>query len=129
MLKLTYTENGFHLEHLSNILEDWVTTRVLLSLRSGTRLSIEPSTAAFLLPLDVPYLNELETLIESENPDLIELFQCDGDAIEVALEGTWITDSEENNQGIFVCNLSEHSESFLYQIWQESYFGVYKNIA
>jgi hypothetical protein len=100
-----------------------------LSLRSGTRLSIEPSTAAFLLPLDVPYLSELETLIEAENPDLIELFQCDGEAIEVALEGTWITYGEENDQGIFICTLSDRSESFLYQIWKESYFGAYKNIA
>lgn len=128
MLKLTYTDNGFHLEQLSTSLEDWLTTRVLLSLRSGTRLSIEPSTAAFLLPLDVPYLNELEILIEAENPDLIELFQCDGEAIEVALEGNWITYGEDKEQGIFICTLSERSESFLYQIWKESYFGAYKNI-
>ena len=33
MLKLTYTENSFQLERLAQFVEDWVTARVILSLR------------------------------------------------------------------------------------------------
>jgi hypothetical protein len=125
MLKLTYAENGFHLERLSPSVEEWVTTWVLLALRSGTRLEIEPSTAAFLLPQDVPYLAELTTLIAAENPRMVALSPCDTEAIEVSLQGTWITFSEESEEGIFASSLSDRAESFLYQVWKTAYFDAY----
>ncbi len=125
MLKLTYTENGFHLERLPHSLEEWVTTRVLLALRSGTSLGIEPSTASFLLPGNIPYLTRLEELIDEENTLAVELSRCDAEAIEVSLQGTWIVFGEETDEGIFVCALSDRVESFLYEVWKESEFGVY----
>jgi hypothetical protein len=125
MLKLTYTDNGFHLEYLPDSLETWVTTRVLLALRSGTGLVVDPSTASFLLPGNIPYLPQLETLIEGTNTLAVELSRCDSEAIEVCLQGTWITFDEESDEGIFVCELSDRVESFLYQVWKDSEFGVY----
>ncbi|MFM7888359.1 MAG: hypothetical protein ACKPCM_17085, partial [Pseudanabaena sp.] len=38
MLKLTYTEAGLHLERLDISLEEFVTNRMLLSLRSGASI-------------------------------------------------------------------------------------------
>ena len=120
MLKLTYTENGFHLEHLAQSLEEWVTARVILALRSGTGFCVEPSTAAFLLPADLPYLSDLENLIEEENGDNIELSFCDDEYVEVVLQGTWLTSQPNSEEGIFVTVVSERAEFFLYNLWQEA---------
>jgi len=50
MLKLTYTETGFNLERLAQSPEQLVALRVVLAMRVGQSISVEPSTAAFLLP-------------------------------------------------------------------------------
>lgn len=125
MLKLTYTENGFHLEHLTQSLEKWVTTRVFLALRSGTGLCIEPSTACFLLPRNVPYLTDLEKLTQGENREILELSYCDAESVEVSLQGTWISSDVESDEGLFVCVMSEQAEAFLYELWKEVQFGAY----
>jgi hypothetical protein len=119
MLKLTYTENSFCLECLTQSLEDWVTTRLKLALRSGSSLFVEPSTAAFLLPADLPYLVDLETLRHSDREDLLEIVPCDAESVEVVLQGTWLASSPESEEGIFVCAMRKRAEWFLYQLWQE----------
>jgi hypothetical protein len=119
MLKLTYTENNFFLERLTDSLEKWVTTRVLLSLRVGTSIVVEPSTASFLMPVVADTLVELKKL-QKDSPELISLIPCDGEYIEVCLEGTWVTSSQENEEGIFICALGDFTESCLEKIWQES---------
>ena len=53
MLKLTYTDAGLYLERLDISLEEFVSNRVLLSLRSGLSIHVESSRAAFLLTADV----------------------------------------------------------------------------
>ncbi|WP_013324077.1 alr0857 family protein [Gloeothece verrucosa] len=125
MLKLTYTESGFHLERLSQSLEEWVNTRVMLALRSGTPIYVEPSAASFLLPIDVPYLADLEKLVQREQGDILELSVCDEETVEVSLQGTWITNDPENEEGVFVCLLSDRAEFFLDKVWQEAHFGVF----
>lgn len=125
MLKLTYTENGFHLEHLQESFEEWVNTRVLLALRSATSIFLEPSTAAFLLPTDLPHVRELEALAENEQGEMLELSVCDAKSIEVALQGTWISSNPDTEAGVFVCLLSSTAESLLYQLWQEAQVEVY----
>jgi hypothetical protein len=124
MLKLTYTENGFNLEHLAQSLEDWATARVILALRSGTGFYAEPSTAAFLLPADLPYLSDLEKLVQKENGDSIELSFCDGEYVEVILQGTWLASVPDSEEGIFVTVMSQRTEFFLYQLWQEVQIGA-----
>ncbi|ACK72455.1 conserved hypothetical protein [Gloeothece citriformis PCC 7424] len=124
MLKLTYTENGFHLERLSQSLEEWVNIRVMLALRSATPLYVEPSTAAFLLPIDVPYLTDLEKLIEKEN-GFLELSMSDEETVEVSLQGTWITSDPEDEEGVFICLLSDRTEFFLEKLWQEAHLGAF----
>lgn len=120
MLKLTYTENDFWLEHLTQPLEAWVATRVMLAIRAGTGLCVEPSSASFILPADLSSLADLENALLEENPEFITLSVCDDESIEVSLEGTWVTSDVESEEGIFVTTMSYGAEFFLYKIWQEA---------
>jgi hypothetical protein len=123
MLKLTYTTNGFHLEHLNQSIEEWVNTRVLLAMRSGTSLFVEPSTACFLLPQNLANLDTLEEMEE----DTLSVSPCDADSVEIGLEGTWLTSNSENEEGLFVCVLGESTELFLYQLWQTAQYQLTVN--
>jgi hypothetical protein len=118
MLKLTYTENGFYLERLAQPFEEWVTARVILALRAGTNLCVEPSTASFLLPADMPQLRHLERHQEGE--DAIALSLCDAEYVEVSLKGTWMTSDVEGAEGVFVTSLNYAVEFFLIKLWEES---------
>jgi len=118
MLKLTYTENGFYLERLAQPLEEWVTARVILALRAGTSLCVEPSTASFLLPVDMLHLRHLERHQEGE--DAIALSICDTDYVEVSLQGTWMTSDSDGEAGVFVTSMSYNVEFFLLKLWEES---------
>jgi hypothetical protein len=118
MLKITYTENGFYLEHLSESLETWLANRVLVCLRATASIYVEPSTASLLLPIDLPYFRDLEAL-EDRSSNVLELNICDDYSAEVSLQGTWITTDEDSEEGIFVSSLDERTEFFLYQLWKE----------
>lgn len=118
MLKLTYTENGFYLEHLAQSLEEWVTARVILALRAGTRLTVEPSTASFLLPTSLPQLRHLER--QQDGEEAIALTVCDAEYVEVSLKGSWMTSDTEGAEGVFVTSMSYAVEFFLLKLWEES---------
>ncbi len=136
MLKLIYTENSFYLERLAQSLEEWVTTRTLVSLRAGASFYIEPSTASFLLPADLPHLRQLEVFVRQDTTDAIAfgaaeafghaartpiaLSICDAEYVEVSLQGTWLTSDPEDEEGIFVTAMNYAVEFFLYQLWQEA---------
>ncbi|NEN99844.1 MAG: hypothetical protein F6J94_16585 [Moorea sp. SIO1F2] len=120
MLKLIYTENSFYLERLAQSLEEWVTTRTLVSLRAGASFYIEPSTASFLLPANLPHLRQLEVFVRQDKTDAIALSICDAEYVEVSLQGTWLTSDPEDEEGIFVTAMNYAVEFFLYQLWQEA---------
>lgn len=120
MLKLTYLENGFNLELLTQSVEDWVAVRVVLALRSATPIFVEPMTASFLLPMDVPYLNDLQALAKGETADLLEISPCDEDCVELCLNGTWVAQSPEAEEGVFVTKMNHRVEFFLFKVWQEA---------
>lgn len=119
MLKLTYTETGVHLELVAQSLEEWVFSRVILSLRVGLRLLVEPSTASFLLPADLPGLPLLQSAAQLETEG-IALCVCDAEYIEVSLRGTWLAADEESAEGAFVAAMSDRTEFFLFKLWQEA---------
>lgn len=119
MLKLTYTETGVHLELVAQSLEEWVFSRVILSLRVGLRLLAEPSTASFLLPADLPGLPLLQSAAQLET-EAIALCVCDAEYIEVTLQGTWLAADEESAEGAFVAAMSDRTEFFLFKLWQEA---------
>ena len=120
MLKLTYIETGFYLEYLAKSLEDWVQERVVLALRVGESLYIEPTTAAFLLPADLPGLETLVMEIRRLDPESISLSAGDAEYIEVSLNGTWVSLNADSDEGVFVAAMSHSIEFFLLKLWQDS---------
>ncbi|MHC5747019.1 MAG: alr0857 family protein [Nostoc sp.] len=120
MLKLTYTESSLYLECLTLSLEEWVAQRVILALRVGQSLCIEPSIASFLLPADLPGLEVLKAEVKRDDIEIITLCACDPEYIEVTLRGSWLLDSSTAVVGVFFTTMSEHSEFFLHKLWQEA---------
>lgn len=121
MLKFTYTESGFHLERLSHSLEELVSRRVILAMRVGKSILVEPSTAAFLLPADLPGLHCLET--QARRDEAIALCAADAEYVEVSLQGTWISDDRESGEGVFVTAMSDRAEFLLVKLWQQAQFA------
>ncbi|MDZ7956193.1 MULTISPECIES: alr0857 family protein [unclassified Nostoc] len=113
MLKLTYTENSLSLDYLNVPLENWVSTRVSLALSTGAYIYMEPSTAAFLLPIES--LAVLEKLAEE---NLIEFCLCDSSWLEVTLQGIWITSTPKSETGVFITALSPSAELLFQQLSQ-----------
>ncbi len=120
MLKLTYTETSFYLEYLSQLLEEWVAQRVILALRVCQNLHVEPSTASFLLPVDLPGVEVLHDQLKRDDRENIALSVCDPEYLEVTLQGSWISSSSEDAIGVFVTAMSDRTEFFLHKLWQEA---------
>ncbi|MFN6463156.1 MAG: alr0857 family protein [Nostoc sp. DedVER02] len=120
MLKLTYTENSFDLEFITLSLEEWVAQRVILALRVGQSLCIEPSTASFLLPVDLPGVEVLEAEVKRGDREIIALCACDTQYLEVTLQGSWLSDSSKDAVGVFFTTMSDRAEFFLHKLWQEA---------
>ena len=121
MLKLTYTENSFSLEYIEECIENWLKTRLILSLRTANSFYIQPSTACFLLPTDLRNLKQLKSLIQQEDGGDLVISHCDPEYIEVSIQGTWVTsESGESESGVFVTAISNQTELCLNQLWQEA---------
>lgn len=118
MLKVTYLESGLYLEFLQETIEDWIALRVLLALRLGQRLVVERSTASLLLPIDLVKSSRLEALMHQEKA--VTLAVCDAHDLEVSLQGTWISSSADETEGVFVAALNPAIEQVLLQVWQAS---------
>ncbi|MBD2249415.1 alr0857 family protein [Nostoc sp. FACHB-888] len=124
MLKLTYTQSSFYLECLTLSLEEWVAQRVILSLRVGQSLSIQPSTASFLLPADLPGVEVLKAEVKRDDTEIVTLYACDAEYMEVTLRGSWLLDSSKDAVGVFFTTMSHHTELFLHRLWQEAETSV-----
>ena len=120
MLKLTYTETSFYLECIAQSLEEWVQARVIFALRVGQYLCVKPSTASFLLPVDLSGVERLKVLACRDDREFIALDACDADYMEVTLRGSWLSDSFEDADGLFVTAMSDRTEFFLHELWLEA---------
>ena len=126
MLKITYTETGFNLEHLADSLEQLVMRRVILAMRVGESVLVEPSTASFLLRVDLPSLKLLEAEAIDNDSEKIELSVADRDYIEVTLYGTWIASNSHMAEGVFVTAMSDRTELYLLKCWEQTQTGAYE---
>ena len=126
MLKITYTETGFNLEYLADSLEQLVMRRVILAMRLGESVLVEPSTASFLLRVDLPSLNLLEAEAVGNDSEKIELCVADEDYIEVTLQGTWIASNSHMAEGLFVTTMSDRTELYLFKCWEQTQAGAYE---
>lgn len=117
MLKITYLEEEIYLEYLQESVEVWKASRVLVSLRAAANIYMEPSTACLIFPANIP---DLSGWLELEARANVEITICDAEYIEVSLSGTWVSMSEDSEEGVFVCDLNRRNEDLLYQLWQKS---------
>lgn len=118
MLKLTYTDMDLRLERLIDSLEEVVARRVILAVRTGQPLHIEPSCAAFLLPAALPGLTALEAAIEQEQLDGAAVLPADTESVEVNLRGTWLAPTSQAHEGIFLTVLGDRTEFLVHRLWE-----------
>jgi hypothetical protein len=120
MLKFTYTETGLQMERLTQSVEELVALRVILAMRIGQSLCVEPTTASFLLPADLPGVHELEAEARKEAAEALALCPADAEFVEVSLRGTWIAADPQGAQGVFVTALCARTEFFVLKCWLEA---------
>lgn len=133
MLKLNYTEVGLHMERSMSAPELLIAQRVILAMRLEQPLHVEPGRACFLLPAAVPELEQLEQMLQRKygqvfnsapidlvdlNP--VDLNPVDDDFVEVGLSGSWVAETHEAHEGMFLCMMSNSIESIIYRLWQTS---------
>ncbi|KAM3091791.1 alr0857 family protein [Phormidesmis sp. 146-35] len=119
MLKLTYTEAGLHFERVvSTSLEVLVAQRVILALRAGQPLHIEPGKASFLMPIETPELRYLGKVLKMEASESIVVTAIDHNYVEISLTGSWLAESAEAHAGMLVTTFSEQAEFLVYKLWQ-----------
>jgi hypothetical protein len=102
MLKLIYTETDLQMEKLATSIEEWISQRVLLALRVGNRISVEPTGASF----------------GREASETVSLSVCDDELIEIGLEGYWLCQNPHSAEGIFVTHLPAILENTLLEMWE-----------
>jgi hypothetical protein len=120
MLKLNYTEDGLYMERVMTSPELAIAQRVILAMRLGQSLQVEPGHASFLLPADVPDLEQLEMMLGLECRGRVTVVPVDDEFVEVSLSGSWIAESQEAHEGMFLSVMSDRAEFFLYKLWQMS---------
>ena len=120
MLKLNYTDVGLFMERTMTNPELLIAQRVLLAMRLGQTLHVEPGRASFLLPADIPELKVLEMTLQREYGSAVTLIAVDEDFVEVGLSGSWIAEDKDAHEGIFLTVMSDRIERFIYKLWQMS---------
>ena len=118
MLKLTYIEDGLYMEQIAAPLEMLVAQRVMLALRGGQTLYVEPGRAAFLMACDVPGLTQLMTELQGAQVSDVVLVPVDEDYVEVSLHGHWIAESDQAHEGMFICALPARLEYYVHTLWK-----------
>ena len=128
MLKLNYTDVGLYMERTMTNPELLIAQRVLLAVRLGKTLYIEPGRASFLLPADSPDLKVLEMALKQDYGSVVTLIAVDEEFVEVGLSGSWIAEDKDAHEGMFLAVMSdslsetlrERTEFLIYKLWQMS---------
>lgn len=120
MLKCTYTQTGFNLERLAFSAEELVARRAIVAMRAGHSIAIAPTTASFLLPADLPGLKYLEAEARQDKSESVAVCVADSEYVEISLRGTWISESSESAEGVFVAAISDRAELYILKCWDEA---------
>lgn len=120
MLKLTYTSTGVTLERSVESLEVAVRRRMLLGLRMGQPLGMEPTSVSLMVNRSVPALKALISAIASAPASTLRLVQKEAAQVEMQLQGYWLAQQEPLGEGVFMMNLDPTLEGHLVNIWQAS---------
>jgi len=118
MLKLTYTDSGLHLERAAAPLEVLIAQRVVLAIRTGQRLYIEPGTASFLLHVNTPGLAQLRRSLQMEHSSIMTITPVDDEFVELTVQGSWLAAAIDAEEGVFVTALSHLTELLVMKLWE-----------
>jgi hypothetical protein len=124
MLKITYTSTGATLEHSCESLESILRRRVLVSLRVGEPLGLEPIAVSLLVGHSLPGLKALAGAIAQTPTQALALIQKSAAQVEMRLQGYWLAQQEKPGEGIFFATFDPALEGHLVKIWQESHQDV-----
>lgn len=119
MLKLIYTEMGLHMDYAAASLEAVVSEHVILSVRMGQSLHVEVGEASFLLPVQTPGLEALEASLH-RYAQTLELARVDAEYMEICLGGTWMAQSIDAHEGMFLTAYDYETELLLHRLWHET---------
>ena len=117
MLKLIYTETDLHMELLTTELEDWVEQRLLFSNSTGEKIFLSSETASFLLPATICEATAANFYLHHQCAKNVTANCCDLDSIEIGLAGYWLTTDPDSDRGVFVTQLLDRVEFYLWQLW------------
>lgn len=124
MLKLQYTETGLFMEWMAIALEDLIAQRVILALRAGQGLYVQSGQASFLLPAHMDGLEQLTVALRRLQSTTMAITPVDDEFVEVSLQGSWIAERPEAEEGMFISALTERTELLVYKLWQKSQVQV-----
>jgi hypothetical protein len=117
MLKLIYTETDLQMELLTADLEDWVDQRLLFFNTTGEMIFLSSERASFLLPEIICETNLLNFYLHHQGVKNVTVDRCDLGHVEIGLSGYWLSTDPDSDQGIFVTQLADRVEFYLWQLW------------
>ena len=117
MLKLIYTETDLYIELLDTDLENWIEQRLLFSNSTSEKVFLSSGTASFLLPTTICEATAINFYLYQQGVKTVTANYCDLDSIEIGLAGYWLSPDPDSDQGIFVTQLLDRVELYLWQLW------------
>ena len=117
MLKLIYTETDLQMELLTANLADWVEQRLLFSDSTSEIIFLSSETASFLLPTTICEATAINFYLYHQGAKTVTVDLCDLDSIEIGLTGYWLSPDPDSDLGIFVTQLPDRVELYLWQLW------------
>ena len=117
MLKFIYTETALYVELLNVDLADWVEQRRIFAATTGEVISVSAEGATFLVPDLICEATAVNSYLYREGVKNVTVHRCDFDQLEVALTGSWLSTHVDHAEGIFITQLPDRVESYLWQLW------------
>ena len=124
MLKLTYTEATLHLELITANLEKWIEQRLIFATSVGETMFVSSEKATFLLPDLICEATAANFYLHRQGVKSVTVNRCDLDRVEVGLTGDWLCRNTNSAEGIFVTQLPDRVESYLWQLWSSANLSV-----
>ena len=117
MLKFIYTETDLHIELLTADLGDWVEQRLSFSNSTGEIIFLSSEQASFLLPDTICEATAINFYLHHQGAKNVTANRCDLGQVEIELTGYWLATDLDSAQGIFVTQLLDRVELYLWQLW------------
>jgi hypothetical protein len=121
MLKLIYTETALHFELLTADLEDWVERRLVFATSTGDTMFVNSEKASFILPETICEATAVNFYLHHQGVKTVTVNRCDLDRVEIGLKGYWLSTDPNDAEGVFVTQLPDRVELYLWQLWSSAY--------